>query len=41
MKPIEQIPAVEAMPMFIRPVDGNYEAGVGGVKGTINQVVNL
>ena len=29
------------LPMFIRPADGNYEAGAGGVKGTINQVVNL
>lgn len=29
------------LPMFIRPTDGNYEAGVGGVKGTIKQVVNL
>ncbi|MBC7877251.1 MAG: cytochrome P450 [Anaerolineales bacterium] len=27
--------------MFIRPADGNYEAGAGNVKGTIRNVVNL
>lgn len=29
------------LPMMVRPADGNYEAGVGGVRGPIRLMVNL